>query len=191
MHPTFAGRAIAAWAAIALAGLSALPAATEAGGMAQAVVLVSATVQPSAVFKFEVRTPNISIGSADIKRGYIEVAAGWLLSVSAGKVVPMVVVDFAPQEGVFKSVEVRTERGWRVAAEAADSEALWKNLKSPPATALGKPGMAEKGVDERALKTLVKSGDENNLTALAYRFNLSYKARPGNYPVPLTLSINL
>lgn len=191
MPPTFAGRAIAAWAAIALAGLSALPAATEAGGMAQAVVLVSATVQPSAVFKFEVRTPNISIGPADIKRGYIEVAAGSLLSVSAGKVVPVVIVDFAPQEGVFKSLEVRTERSWRVAAEAADSEALWKNLKSPPSTALGKPGMAEKGVDERALKTLVKSGDENNLTALAYRFNLSYKARPGNYPVPLTLSFNL
>ena len=191
MHHTFAGRAIAAWAAIALAGLSALPAATEAGGMAHAVMLVSATVQPSAVFKFEVSTPNISISSADIKRGYIEVAAGSLLSVSAGKLVPIVIVDFAPQEGAFKSVEVRTERGWRVAAGSADSEVLWKSLSSLPSTALGKPGIAEKGVDERALKALVKSGDENNLTALAYRFNFSDKARPGNYPVPLTLNISL
>ena len=188
MHPTFSRRAIAAWAAIALAGL---PAAAEAAGMAHAVMLVSATVQPSAVFKFEVRTPNISIGSADIRRGYIEVAAGSLLSVSAGKVAAIVVVDFAPQEGVFKSLEVRTERAWRVAAGGADSEVLRKSLNSPPSTASGKPGIAEKGVDERALKALVKSGDENNLTALTYRFNLSYKVRPGNYPVPLTLNITL
>jgi hypothetical protein len=191
MHHTFAGKGIAAWAAIVLAGLSVLPAATEAGGMAHAVMLVSATVQPSAVFKFEVRTPNISISSADIKRGYIEVAAGSLLSVNAGKLVPIVVVDFAPQEGAFKSVEVRTERGWRVAAGGADNEALWKGLNSLPSTALGKPDIAKKGVDKRALKALVKSGDENNLTALTYRFNLSYKARPGNYPVPLILNITL
>jgi hypothetical protein len=191
MRHTFAGRAIAAWAAIAVAGLSALPAATEAAGMAHAVMLVSATVQPSAVFKFEVRTPNISISSADIKRGYIDVAAGSLLSVSAGKVAAIVVVDFAPQEGVFKSLEVSTERGWRVAAGGADGEVLQKSLNSLPSTALGKPGITEKGVDERALKIPVKSGDENNLTALTYRFNLFYKARPGNYPVPLTLNITL
>jgi len=177
--------------AIAIGGLLAVPAASEAGGVGQGVILVSASVRPSATFRFTANFSNITISAADIERCYVDISAASLLSVSAGKVPPVVIVEFAPQEGAIKSVEVKTERGWRVASGGATEDLLWQYFNSLPATASSKPSALNPRLNTPAPSAAVNSPDDNRLTEFAYSFNLSDKARPGNYAVPLTLNITL
>jgi hypothetical protein len=177
--------------AIALGGLLTVPARSEAGGMSHGVMLVSASVRPSAMFRFSANSSIIAISAADIERGYVDIPAASLLSVSAGKVPPVVVVEFAPQVSAIKSVEVKTERGWRVAAGGATADLLWQYFDSLPATASSRPSALGPRLDALSLTATAESPGDNRLTEFTYRFNLSDKARPGNYAVPLTLNITL
>jgi hypothetical protein len=81
-----------------------------ARGSANDVVMVRAEVRPSAVLKFEVQSPELKISDADIEIGFIDIAAGTLFRMSAGRLKPVITVEF-PGDGDERSVELRPEAG--------------------------------------------------------------------------------
>src|SRR5690606_1165446 len=99
-----------------------LPPAAGAAGSATSVLPVSAEVRPSGIFRFETRRSHIEIGPADLERGYVDIAAGSLLHIQAGRLTPTVVADFTPEAGPFTSVAMRTDTGWLAAG--ADAKGL-------------------------------------------------------------------
>ena len=88
-----------------------------AAGSRSAVLSVGVHVRPSAVFKLHLNNAQLDISDADVARGYVELAAGSRLSMSAGRIRPTVLVDFVPGMGPFKSVEISSEDLWYAAEE--------------------------------------------------------------------------
>ena len=113
--------------------LAAFPAAGQSGKKAFGVITVTADLQPSGVFKYEFKTLQLSLTAEDIARGYIDLPASALLSVNAGKLAPLIMVDFVPVEGLFKSVEIRSKETKVAATE----------LDRLPAPGAGKPTSEE------------------------------------------------
>ena len=145
------------------------PLAAKAAGDAIGVLAVSAVVQPSALVKFELQPTGLAVSQADIERGYIEIPAGSFLRVNAGRIVPALVLDFSPGEGVVRSLGVHTD------------------------VAITK-GLAEQTEISRAVpseKALLPGSSAGNAASIAYRFVLSRKVRPGLAPAPLILNITL
>jgi hypothetical protein len=175
-------------AAVVVAGAALMPAAATAAGNTVAVLLVSAQVRPSAVFKFDVKTSRISVSEADIAAGYIELPASSLLSMKTPGLDPVVVVDFTPVEGLFKSVEVKTSHGWRLADRLSDFPLTSASLNALPASGAGKPAALAPMVEK--LRPVAETG-EDLFTAFSYRFHLGAKIVPRSYRVPMTLNINL
>src|SRR2546425_13215284 len=103
---------------LALAAFTA--AAAESGKKAFGVITVMANVQPSVVVKYEFKGLQHSVTAEDIARGYIDLPASALLSVNAGKLAPLIVVDFAPVEGFIKHVEIRGKEAKVAATELLD-----------------------------------------------------------------------
>jgi len=148
------------------------PLAAKAAGDAIGIVAVSAVVQPSALVKFELQPTGLVVSQADIARGYIEIPAGSFLRVNAGRIVPALVLDFSPGEGVVRSLGVHTD------------------FASPAIT----KGLAEQTEMSHAVpseKALLPGSSAGNAASIAYRFMLSGKARPGLAPAPLILNIAL
>jgi hypothetical protein len=95
--------------ALCLALAASPAAAAESGKKAFGVITVKASVQPSAVIKYEFKALQRSVTTEDIARGYIDLPASALLSVNAGKLAPLIVVDFVPVEGHLKHIEIRSK----------------------------------------------------------------------------------
>jgi len=171
--------------------LAAFPAAAESGKKAFGVITVTADLQPSAIVKYEFKTLQISVTAEDIARGYIDVPASALLSVNAGKLAPLIMVDFAPVEGLFKSVEIRSEQTKVAATELLDRL---------PAPGAGKPTSEDLDLVRARLRALGEFAPDKPMVmpsngaaeaVLSYRFNFADQARPGNYSVPLIVNITL
>ncbi len=94
--------------ALCLALAASPAAAAESGKKAFGVITVMANVQPSVVVKYEFKGLQRSVTAEDIARGYIDLPASALLSVNAGKLAPLIVVDFVPVEGHLKHIEIRS-----------------------------------------------------------------------------------
>src|SRR5439155_11084484 len=101
--------------------LAAFPAAAaESGKKAFGVIAVKANVQPSAVIKYEFKAQQLGVTAEDIARGYIDLPVSALLSVNAGKLAPLIVVDFVPVEGRLKHIEIRSKETKVAATELLD-----------------------------------------------------------------------
>ena len=95
-----------------------------AAGSRSAVLSVGVHVKPSAVFKLHLNNAQLDITDADVARGYIELAAGSRLSMSAGRIRPTVLVDFLPGKGPFKSVEITSEDLWHATEKTWQPSAI-------------------------------------------------------------------
>jgi len=158
--------------ALCLALVAFPAAAVESGKKAFGVITVMANVQPSVVVKYEFKALQRSVTAEDIARGYIDLPASALLSVNAGKLAPLIVVDFVPVEGRLKYVEIRSKETKVAAAELLDR--------------LPAPGVGE---ELDFLRARLSSGASE--AVLSYRIHFADQARPGNYSVPLTVNITL
>lgn len=85
-----------------------VPFAAQGGGVSMGFFNVSAVVQPSAILSLDFKPLSFSISEADMARGYIDVPAASVLSVSSGRIVPQVVLEFDPTEGPFKNLSLRS-----------------------------------------------------------------------------------
>jgi len=157
--------------ALCLALAASPAAAAESGKKAFGVITVMANVQPSVVVKYEFKALQRSVTAEDIARGYIDLPASALLSVNAGKLAPLIVVDFVPVEGL-KYVSIRSKETKVAAAELLDR--------------LPAPGVGE---ELDFLRARLSSGASE--AVLSYRIHFADSARPGNYSVPLTVNITL
>src|SRR6267378_8540194 len=172
--------------------LAASPAAeAESGKKAFGVITVMAKVQPSVVVRYEFTALQRSVTAEDIARGYIDLPASALLSVNAGKLAPLIVVDFAPVEGRLKYVEIRSKETKVAATELLD------RLLVPGA---GKPTSEDLDLLRARLRALGEFGPDKPVAmpssgaseaVLSYRIHFADQARPGNYSVPLTVNITL
>ena len=140
----------------------ALPAAAS-GGTATSVIPVSAAVQPSAIIRFEAKTAGVAVTQADIAAGYVDLPANSLLSLKTDGVAPVVVVEFVPVEGVFRSVEVVATHIYDAAA-GGSGDPQRRAARAPAAQAVA---------------------------AFSYRFKLSPNAVPGIYTTPITVRVDL
>lgn len=84
------------------------PFAAQGGGVSMGFLGVSAVMQPSAVLLLDFQPLTFSISAEDIERGYVDVPGRSFLSVSSGRVVPQVVLEFDPSEGPFKGLSLRS-----------------------------------------------------------------------------------
>lgn len=138
------------------------PFAAEGGGASMGFLNVSAVMQPSAVLTLDFRPLSFSISEADIERGYIDVPTASVLTVSSGRIVPQVVLEFDPSEGPFKNL----------------------SLRSAPAKAAGGATAAPR--EGQPMRT----ADANSAT-IGYRLLLADKVGRTRPSIPLVLSITL
>ena len=162
--------------------LAAFPAAAaaESGKKAFGVITVTANLQPSAVIKYEFKALQLSATAEDIARGHIDLPASLLLSVNAGRLAPLIVVDFVPVEGRLRYVEIRSKQTKVAATELLDR--------------LPAPGAGLLRAQLRGLgpnKPMAMPGSGASEAVLSYRIHFADQARPGNYSVPLTVNITL
>ena len=161
--------------------LAAFPAAAaESGKKAFGVITVTANLQPSAVIKYEFKALQLSATAEDIARGHLDLPASLLLSVNAGNLAPLIVVDFVPVEGHLKYVEIRSKQTKVAATEPLDR--------------LPAPGAGLLRAQLRGLgpnKPMAMPGSGASEAVLSYRIHFADQARPGNYSVPLTVNITL
>ncbi len=172
--------------------LAAFPAAAaESGKKAFGVITVKANVQPSAVIKYEFKAQQLGVTAEDIARGYIDLPVSALLSVNAGKLAPLIVVDFVPVEGHLKYIEIRSKETKVAATELLDRL---------PAPGAGKPTSEDLDLLRARLRALGEFGPDKPVAmpgsgaseaVLSYRIHFADQARPGNYSVPLTVNITL
>ena len=172
--------------------LAAFPAAAaESGKKAFGVITVKANVQPSAVIKYEFKAQQLGVTAEDIARGYIDLPVSALLSVNAGKLAPLIVVDFVPVEGHLKHIEIRSKETKVAATELLDRL---------PAPGAGKPTSEDLDLLRARLRALGEFGPYKAMAmpgsgaaeaVLSYRIHFADQARPGNYSVPLTVNITL
>jgi len=169
--------------ALCLALAASPAAAAESGKKAFGVITVMANVQPSVVVKYEFKGLQRSVTAEDIARGYIDLPASALLSVNAGKLAPLIVVDFVPVEGHLKYIEIRSKETKVAATELLD------RLPAPGAGLLRAQlrALGEFGPD----KPMAMPGSGASEAVLSYRIHFTDQARPGNYSVPLTVNITL
>ena len=176
--------------ALCLALAASPAAAAESGKKAFGVITVMANVQPSVVVKYEFKGLQRSVTAEDIARGYIDLPASALLSVNAGKLAPLIVVDFVPVEGHLKHVEIRSKEAKVAATELLD------RLPAPG----GKPTSEDLDLLRARLRALGEFGPDKPVAmpgsgaseaVLSYRIHFADQARPGNYSVPLTVNITL
>ena len=174
--------------ALCLALAASPAAAAESGKKAFGVITVMANVQPSVVVKYEFKGLQRSVTAEDIARGYIDLPASALLSVNAGKLAPLIVVDFVPVEGHLKHVEIRSKEAKLAATELLD------RLPAPRA---GEPTSEDLDFLRARLRALgpdkptAMPGSGASEAVLSYRIHFTDQARPGNYSVPLTVNITL
>src|SRR5947207_6120319 len=166
--------------ALCLALAASPAAAAESGKKAFGVINVKANVQPSAVIKYEFNALQLGATAEDIARGHIDLPASLLLSVNAGKLAPLIVVDFVPVEGHLKYVEIRSIETKVAAAELLD------RLPAPGAGLLRAQLLAL-----APNKPMAMPGSGASEAVLSYRIHFADQARPGNYSVPLTVNITL
>src|SRR5947207_16023890 len=161
--------------------LAAFPAAAaESGKKAFGVITVTANLQPSAVIKYEFKALQLSATAEEIARGHIDLPASLLLSVNAGRLAPLIVVDFVPVEGRLRYVEIRSKQTKVAATELLDR--------------LPAPGAGLLRAQLRGLgpnKPMAMPGSGASEAVLSYRIHFADQARPGNYSVPLTVNITL
>lgn len=98
--------------------------AAIAAGSRFAVLSVGVHVKPSAAFKFHLNNAQLDISNADVARGYIELAAGSRLSMSTGRIRPTVLLEFLPDMGPFKSVEITSEDLWYAMEKTSQPRAV-------------------------------------------------------------------
>jgi hypothetical protein len=109
---------------IAAAALLAIaPALAIQAGSGLAVLSVDAEVKPSAAFKLELKTAQLTVRDADVALGYIDLPASTLFRMSTGRFRPTVLLDFSPGMGPFKSVEVLAADAWQAAGKTWHAEA--------------------------------------------------------------------
>ncbi len=174
--------------ALCLALAASPAAAADSGKKAFGVITVTANLQPSAVFKYELKTRQLSVTAEDIARGYIDLPVSALLSVNAGKLAPLIVVDFVPVEGHLKHIEIRSKETKVAATELLDRL---------PAPGAGKPTSEHLDLLRSRLRALGEFGPDKPVAmgaseaVLSYRIHFADQARPGNYSVPLTVNITL
>lgn len=96
--------------ALIAAVLCAAAGSASAHGSAIGFLMLRAEVRPSAVLKFEVQSPQLKISDADIEIGFIDIAAGTLFKMSAGRLRPVITLEF-PGDAAGRSVELRAQAG--------------------------------------------------------------------------------
>jgi hypothetical protein len=117
------------------------------------VLSVDAEVKPSAAFKLELNSAQLSINDADVARGYIDLPEGSRLSMSVGRFRPTVLLDFSPGGGPFKSVAMRAQDVWQAA------EKTW-HAGAATVTALSfRFGLTEKAAPGRPAVPLILNID--------------------------------
>lgn len=154
-------RLVLSFLAIAAAVLVA-PFAAQGGGVSMGFLGVSAVMQPSAVLTLDFQPLSFSISAEDIERGYIDLPAASVLTVSSGRIVPQVVLEFDPGEGPFKNL----------------------SLRSAPAKAAGGGTVAPR--EGQPMRTAYA-----NAATLGYRLLLADKVGRTRPAIPLVLSITL
>jgi len=153
--------------------------ARAAGHMSHAALEVQAAVEPSVVLQLEQRAVRVTVSEADIARGYVDVPENALLSVNAGFLKPVLVVDFSPTGSVFTSVEVMTT-DLRSAAQRLRGLDWLNDLR-------GTKGFTS--LDEALRFTAAEQS--GTMALIGYRFRLAAGVRPGSYPVPMTVNVGL
>lgn len=141
--------------------------ARAAGHLAQTTLRVRATVEPSVVLRLEHAAAQVTVSQADIARGYVDLPESSLLSVDAGFLKPILVVDFSPSGSAFASVEVK-------AAQLTGAGPELNGLAS-----------VEELTREAAAQKI------GTTTLISYRFRLANGVRPGRYPIPMTINVGL
>ncbi|MGA8050140.1 MAG: hypothetical protein WCA09_08175 [Burkholderiales bacterium] len=189
-------------AILLVAGISlGLTQARAAGHVTQTTLFVQAAVKPSVVLRLEHFAAQVSITQADIARGYVDLPESSLLSVNAGFLKPVLVVDFSPSGSAFSSVEVRTAdvRGVVRRVDVSRAEVA-EELNALPATGSGRPGGPGAPGVEPELRSISSVDDalrmaaayeSGTTTLISYRFRLANGVRPGTYPVPMTVNVGL
>jgi hypothetical protein len=155
--------------------------ARAAGHVATTVLEVRAAVVPSVVLSLENSAAQVSISEADIARGYIDLPESSLLSVNAGFLNPVLVVDFSPSGSPFKSVEMVT----------VDLRSLVRRtqvLEDSPIVLAGELKAIPSLADATRLVAALESG---SATLISYRFRLADDVQPGTYPIPMTVNVGL
>ena len=192
------------FSAVAVAAFALAPLSSPAAGPVHVALAVSAEVSPSAVLRIEQRPTQIWVSEADIARGYVDLPAGSLLSLNAGSLKPLVVVDFSPSGSAFESVELRTQS---VSGLAYGDPGHYVPVVAPSAVVNSLPPSGAVSASRlpaldlgSELKTIAAATDANRLPAdliagttmlVTYRFKLAEHVRPGSYPVPMTVNVGL
>lgn len=175
-----------------MAGALAQPSAPAlAGGSAPAMLHVSAEVSPSGVFRFETRRSVIEVSEADVKRGFVEIAAGSLLHMETGRLTPEVVVEFRPDSGPFKTVEMRTHTGWLAADGTRRLDPAYLDLLPPTGAVRPSDPLAPLPAASSLGPAPGAERPGSVAAAVSWRFILDEKTAPGFYPLPLTLNIGM
>jgi hypothetical protein len=136
---------------------------------------------PSVVLSLENSAAQVSISEADIARGYIDLPESSLLSVNAGFLNPVLVVDFSPSGSPFKSVEMVT----------VDLRSLVRRtqvLEDSPIVLAGELKAIPSLADATRLVAALESG---SATLISYRFRLADDVQPGTYAIPMTVNVGL
>jgi len=164
-----------------VAALALAPAPAWAQGFAPPGALqVRVTVRPSVMLRFDQRSVSVKVTPADIRRGYVDLPEDALLSIDAGIVKPVLVVDFSPSGSAFSSVELVT-RNLRTGAERVRALNWLQALRGAKA---GSPSLND------ALR-LTAAAQTGTMTLISYRFRLAPGVRPGTYPLPMSVDIGL
>jgi hypothetical protein len=149
------------------------------GHMSHAALEVQAVVKPSVVLQLDQRAVRVTVSESDIARGYVDVSENALLSVNAGFLKPVLVVDFSPTGSVFTSVEIMTT-DLRSAAQRLRGLDWLNDLR-------GTKGFSS--LDEALRYTGAEQS--GTMALIGYRFRLAAGVRPGSYPVPMTVNVGL
>ena len=136
---------------------------TSAGMPVTAEVRPSASVslQPTTAPRFEGMPTQMVLTAQDIARGYVDIQGASLLRLSA-TLRPEIVVEFSPDAGSIRAVEMRTDAGGELAPLASRA-------------------------DEAGVKAALERA---SAIAFTYRLNLPDRQMPVN-AVPILLTVNL
>ena len=166
--------------AILVAAAALTPAPARAQGFAPPAQLqVRVRVEPSVMLRFDQRSVSVEVTPADIRRGYVDLPEDALLSIDAGTVKPLLMVDFSPSGSAFTSVDLVTQ-DLRTGAERVRALDRMQARQGPAGLAPRQQALA-----------LTAAEQAGTMMLISYRFRLAPGVRPGTYPLPMSVEIGL
>ena len=152
---------------------------TGGGHLSTTELNVRVKVEPSVMLRFDQRSVSVKVTEADIRRGYVDLPEDALLSIDAGYVKPLLVVDFSPSGSAFASVDMVT-KDLRTGAERVRALEWLQELRGAKGDASLHDALALTAAEQTASMILI-----------SYRFRLAPGVRPGTYPLPMSVDIGL